>query len=94
MPCFALTALPNTLREGRSNRSMAVSILTIKTHIREATVMCLAKHKDLQKQVMDFIIIENHCKYHKWYIKQVSDTYNQFHHICAHLTTITDFPNM
>ncbi|XP_048036685.1 cytotoxic and regulatory T-cell molecule isoform X2 [Megalobrama amblycephala] len=55
-----IEALPNTLREGRSNRSMAVSILTIKTHIREATVMCLAKHKDLPKQVMDFIIIENH----------------------------------
>ncbi|XDV54336.1 hypothetical protein PO909_022640 [Leuciscus waleckii] len=55
-----IEALPNTLREGRSNRSLAVSILTIKTHIREATVMCLAKHKDLPKQVLDFIIIENH----------------------------------
>ncbi|XP_067289451.1 cytotoxic and regulatory T-cell molecule isoform X1 [Pseudorasbora parva] len=55
-----IEAQPNTLREGRSNRSLAVSILTIKTHIRDATVMCLAKHKDLPKQVLDFIIIENH----------------------------------
>ncbi|XP_039533815.1 cytotoxic and regulatory T-cell molecule isoform X2 [Pimephales promelas] len=55
-----IEALPNTLREGRSNRSLAVSILTIKTHIREAKVMCMAKHKDLPKQVLDLIIIENH----------------------------------
>jgi len=32
----------------------------------------MAKHKDLPKQVLDLIIIENHCKYHKWYIEPVS----------------------
>uniref|UniRef100_A0A8C2JFS5 Ig-like domain-containing protein n=1 Tax=Cyprinus carpio TaxID=7962 RepID=A0A8C2JFS5_CYPCA len=53
-------ALPNTLREERSNRSLAVSILTVKTHIRTATVMCLAKHSALPKQLIHFVTIENH----------------------------------
>uniref|UniRef100_A0A8C1IMW4 Ig-like domain-containing protein n=1 Tax=Cyprinus carpio TaxID=7962 RepID=A0A8C1IMW4_CYPCA len=55
-----IEALPNTLREERSNRSLAVSLLTVKTHIRKATVMCLAKHRGLPKQLIHFVIIENH----------------------------------
>ncbi|XP_059395645.1 cytotoxic and regulatory T-cell molecule-like [Carassius carassius] len=53
-------ALPNTLRQERSNRSLAVSVLTVKTHIRTATVMCLAKHSALPKQLIHFVTIENH----------------------------------
>ncbi|XP_016132246.1 cytotoxic and regulatory T-cell molecule [Sinocyclocheilus grahami] len=55
-----IEALPNTLREERSNRALAVSILTVKTHIRTATVKCLAKHTALPKQLINFITIENH----------------------------------
>ncbi|KAF4108086.1 cytotoxic and regulatory T-cell molecule isoform X1 [Onychostoma macrolepis] len=55
-----IEALPNTLREERSNRSLAVSVITVKTHIRTATVMCLAKHSDLPKQLIHFVTIENH----------------------------------
>ncbi|XP_059400521.1 cytotoxic and regulatory T-cell molecule-like isoform X2 [Carassius carassius] len=55
-----IEALPNTLREERSNRSLAVSLLTVKTHIRKATVMCLAKHTALPRQLISVIIIENH----------------------------------
>ncbi|XP_052464019.1 cytotoxic and regulatory T-cell molecule isoform X1 [Carassius gibelio] len=55
-----IEALPNTLREERSNRSLAVSLLTVKTHIRKATVMCLAKHTALPRKLMSVIIIENH----------------------------------
>lgn len=65
MLCFVLKAVPNTWLEERSNRTFAVSILTIKTHIREATVKCLAKHRELPKKVMNFIVIQNHCKYTK-----------------------------
>ncbi|XP_026129572.1 cytotoxic and regulatory T-cell molecule-like isoform X2 [Carassius auratus] len=53
-------ALPNTLRQERSNRSLAVSVLTVKTHIRTATVMCLAKHSAFPKQLIHFVTIENH----------------------------------
>ncbi|XP_056322854.1 cytotoxic and regulatory T-cell molecule [Danio aesculapii] len=53
-------AVPNTWLEERSNRTFAVSILTIKTHIREATVKCLAKHRELPNKVMNFIVIQNH----------------------------------
>ncbi|XP_050976421.1 cytotoxic and regulatory T-cell molecule isoform X2 [Labeo rohita] len=54
-----IEALPNTLREERSNRTLAVSVLTVKTHIRTATVMCLAKHQALSQQLIHFITIEN-----------------------------------
>ncbi|XP_077098509.1 cytotoxic and regulatory T-cell molecule isoform X2 [Siphateles boraxobius] len=83
-----IEALPNTLREGRSNRSLAVSILTIKTHIREATVMCMAKHKDLPKQVLDFIIIENHS------VKASTSTYSSTRDVqkTETMTTVTSAP--
>ncbi|XP_016345845.1 cytotoxic and regulatory T-cell molecule-like [Sinocyclocheilus anshuiensis] len=55
-----IEALSNTLREERSSRSLAISLLTVKTHIRKATVMCLAKHTALPKQLINFVIIENH----------------------------------
>ncbi|XP_043106177.1 cytotoxic and regulatory T-cell molecule isoform X2 [Puntigrus tetrazona] len=55
-----IEAQPNTLREERSNRSLAVSVLTVKTHIRTATVMCLAKHRAFPKQLIHFVTIENH----------------------------------
>ncbi|KAK2871071.1 hypothetical protein Q8A67_023598 [Cirrhinus molitorella] len=55
-----IEALPNTLREERSNRSLAVSVITVKTHIRTATVMCLAKHRAHPQQLIHFVTIENH----------------------------------
>uniref|UniRef100_A0A671SB13 Ig-like domain-containing protein n=1 Tax=Sinocyclocheilus anshuiensis TaxID=1608454 RepID=A0A671SB13_9TELE len=45
-------------------------ILTVKTHIRRATVMCLAKHTALPKQLIDFVTIENHsCAHINVYMK-------------------------
>ncbi|XP_056592400.1 cytotoxic and regulatory T-cell molecule [Triplophysa dalaica] len=54
-----IEAQPNTSWEGGSNRSSVVSVLKVKTHIRKATVKCLAKHRVLSKPLVDFIIIEN-----------------------------------
>ncbi|KAI7793808.1 cytotoxic and regulatory T-cell molecule [Triplophysa rosa] len=54
-----IEAQPNTSWEGGSNRSSVVSVLKVKTHIRKATVKCLAKHRALPKPLVDFIIIEN-----------------------------------
>ncbi|XP_065115440.1 cytotoxic and regulatory T-cell molecule [Paramisgurnus dabryanus] len=59
MSGIEIEAQPNTLREVGSIRSAVVSVLKIKTHISKATVICLAKHRDLQKPLVDFIIIKN-----------------------------------
>ncbi|KAA0704044.1 Cytotoxic and regulatory T-cell molecule [Triplophysa tibetana] len=54
-----IEAQPNTSWESGSNRSSVVSVLKVKTHIRKATVKCLAKHRALSKPLVDFITIEN-----------------------------------
>ncbi|XP_051541127.1 cytotoxic and regulatory T-cell molecule-like isoform X2 [Myxocyprinus asiaticus] len=54
-----IEARPNTLWHYGSNRSVAVSVLKIKTHIRQATVKCLAKYQALPKPLENIITIGN-----------------------------------
>ncbi|XP_051972801.1 cytotoxic and regulatory T-cell molecule-like isoform X2 [Xyrauchen texanus] len=54
-----IEAQPNTLWHYGSNRSVAVSVLKIKTHIRQATVKCLAKYQALPKPLENIITIGN-----------------------------------